>query len=109
MIDQSGISELLNAVRPDDARTHIATFARTGITVASGRTDSPDFSRRTGAFALPGAPAARGAHWSPNSRLRLADGSDTYIVDKGQIFTQTVHDTFKSSPGSTCPAAAPGS
>jgi ketosteroid isomerase-like protein len=38
----------------------------------------------------------------------LPDGSDTYVVDKGHIVTQTVHDTFHSAPGQTCPAAAPG-
>jgi ketosteroid isomerase-like protein len=38
----------------------------------------------------------------------LPDGSDTYIVNKGQITTQTVHDTFHSAPGFTCPAAPPG-
>ena len=37
-----------------------------------------------------------------------SDGSDTYIVEKGHIVTQTVHDTFKSTPGFTCPVAAPG-
>jgi hypothetical protein len=39
----------------------------------------------------------------------IPDGSDTYIVEKGHIVTQTVHDTFHSAPGATCPAAAPGS
>jgi ketosteroid isomerase-like protein len=38
----------------------------------------------------------------------IPDGSDTYIVEKGQIITQTVHDTFHSAPGATCPVAAPG-
>jgi ketosteroid isomerase-like protein len=38
----------------------------------------------------------------------LPDGSDTYIIDKGHIVTQTVHDTFHSAPGFTCPAAPPG-
>jgi hypothetical protein len=38
----------------------------------------------------------------------IPDGSDTYIIEKGQIVTQTVHDTFKSAPGVVCPAAAPG-
>jgi hypothetical protein len=37
----------------------------------------------------------------------IPDGSDTYIVEKGKITTQTVHDTFVSSPGQTCPVAAP--
>jgi hypothetical protein len=39
----------------------------------------------------------------------IPDGSDTYIVDKGHIVTQTVHDTFHNAPGATCPLAAPGS
>jgi len=26
------------------------------------------------------------------------DGSDTYIVDKGHIVTQTVHDTSRAAP-----------
>jgi hypothetical protein len=39
----------------------------------------------------------------------IPDGSDTYVVDKGKIVTQTVHDTFFSAPGHVCPAAAPGS
>jgi len=38
----------------------------------------------------------------------IPDGSDTYIVEKGHIVTQTVHDTFQSAPGSTCPVAPPG-
>jgi hypothetical protein len=38
----------------------------------------------------------------------LPDGSDTYIVRKGLIVEQTVHDTFHSAPGETCPAAPPG-
>jgi hypothetical protein len=40
---------------------------------------------------------------------QIPDGSDTYVVEKGHIVTQTVHDTFKSAPGATCPIAAPGS
>ena len=40
---------------------------------------------------------------------QIPDGSDTYVVEKGHIVTQTVHDTFKSAPGNTCPLAAPGS
>jgi hypothetical protein len=39
----------------------------------------------------------------------IPDGSDTYIVEKGHIVTQTVHDTFHNAPGATCPIAAPGS
>jgi len=39
----------------------------------------------------------------------IPDGSDTYVVEKGHIVTQTVHDTFHSAPGFTCPLAAPGS
>jgi hypothetical protein len=38
----------------------------------------------------------------------LPDGSDTYIVRKGLIVEQSVHDTFHSAPGQTCPAAPPG-
>ena len=38
----------------------------------------------------------------------IPDGSDTYVVEKGQIVTQTVHDTFHSAPGFVCPLAAPG-
>lgn len=38
----------------------------------------------------------------------IPDGSDTYIVEKGHIVTQTVHDTFHSAPGAVCPVAAPG-
>ena len=38
----------------------------------------------------------------------LPDGSDTYIVEKGHIVTQTVHDTFHSAPGFICPVAPPG-
>lgn len=37
----------------------------------------------------------------------IPDGSDTYIVKKGRIVTQTVHDTFESAPGFVCPVAAP--
>jgi hypothetical protein len=37
----------------------------------------------------------------------IPDGSDTYIVEKGRIVTQTVHDTFHSAPGAVCPLAAP--
>ena len=40
---------------------------------------------------------------------QIPDGSDTYVVEKGHIVTQTVHDTFTSAPGSSCPLAAPGS
>ena len=42
------------------------------------------------------------------SPCTIPDGSDTYIVERGQIVTQTVHDTFHSAPGQTCPVAAPG-
>jgi hypothetical protein len=38
----------------------------------------------------------------------IPDGSDTYVVEKGHIVTQTVHDTFHSAPGAVCPVAAPG-
>jgi hypothetical protein len=37
----------------------------------------------------------------------IPDGSDTYIVDKGHIVTQIVHDTFHSAPNAVCPVAAP--
>ncbi|MET0595186.1 MAG: hypothetical protein ABW133_20975 [Polyangiaceae bacterium] len=43
------------------------------------------------------------------SPCQVPDGSDTYVVRKGKIVSQTVHDTFKSAPGQTCPLAAPGS
>ena len=36
---------------------------------------------------------------------QIPDGSDTYVVEKGHIVTQTVHDTFTSAPGQTCPLA----
>jgi hypothetical protein len=39
----------------------------------------------------------------------VPDGSDTYVVEKGLIVVQTVHDTFKSAPGQSCPVSAPGS
>jgi len=39
----------------------------------------------------------------------IPDGSDTYVVEKGLITIQTVHDTFRSAPNQTCPVAAPGS
>jgi hypothetical protein len=38
----------------------------------------------------------------------IPDGSDTYIVEHGQIVAQTVHDTLYSADGATCPLAAPG-
>jgi hypothetical protein len=38
----------------------------------------------------------------------IPDGSDTYVVEKGHIVTQTVHDTFHSAPGAVCPVATPG-
>jgi ketosteroid isomerase-like protein len=38
----------------------------------------------------------------------IPDGSDTYVVEKGRIVTQTVHDTFHSAPGFVCPLAPPG-
>jgi len=38
----------------------------------------------------------------------IPDGSDTYVVEKGHIVTQTVHDTFRSADGETCPVAPPG-
>jgi hypothetical protein len=43
------------------------------------------------------------------SPCQIRNGSDTYIVEKGLIVAQTVHDTFTSAPGFTCPLAAPGS
>jgi hypothetical protein len=42
------------------------------------------------------------------SPCSIPDGSDTYVVHDGQITAQTVHDTFHSAPGQTCPVAAPG-
>ncbi len=38
----------------------------------------------------------------------IPDGSDTYIVEKGRIVAQTVHDTVYSAAGAICPLAAPG-
>jgi hypothetical protein len=43
------------------------------------------------------------------SPCTIPDGSDTYIVEKGKITTQTVHDTFHNAVGQTCPVAQPGS
>ena len=43
------------------------------------------------------------------SPCQILNGSDTYVVEKGLIVAQTVHDTFTSAPGQTCPLAAPGS
>jgi len=43
------------------------------------------------------------------SPCTIPDGSDTYVVEKGHIETQTVHDTFHSASGAICPLAAPGS
>jgi hypothetical protein len=45
------------------------------------------------------------------SPCQVADGSDTYVVEKGLIVTQTVHDRFTSAPGQVCPLvpAAPPS
>jgi hypothetical protein len=37
----------------------------------------------------------------------IPDGSDTYIVRRGKIVAQTVHDTFVSADGYDCPLAAP--
>jgi hypothetical protein len=42
------------------------------------------------------------------SPCQIPDGSDTYVVEKGLIVTQTVHDTFRSAPNVTCPLV-PGS
>jgi hypothetical protein len=38
----------------------------------------------------------------------IPDGSDTYVVERGLIKVQTVHDTLYSAEGTTCPMAAPG-
>jgi hypothetical protein len=38
---------------------------------------------------------------------QIPDGSDTYVVEKGLIVTQTVHDTFAHAPGQTCPLLLP--
>jgi hypothetical protein len=35
----------------------------------------------------------------------IPDGSDTYVVVRGKIVVQTVHDTFASAPGAICPLA----
>ena len=43
------------------------------------------------------------------SPCQIPDGSDTYVVEKGLIKVQTVHDTFRSAPGQTCPLVPPGS
>jgi len=43
------------------------------------------------------------------SPCQILNGSDTYVVEKGLIVTQTVHDAFTSAPGQSCPLAAPGS
>jgi hypothetical protein len=37
----------------------------------------------------------------------IADGSDTYVVEKGLIVTQTVHDTITDAPGQLCPLIHP--
>jgi hypothetical protein len=37
----------------------------------------------------------------------IPDGSDTYIVEHGQIVAQTVHDSLYSAEGAICPLAAP--
>lgn len=37
----------------------------------------------------------------------IPDGSDTYIVRRGRIVTQTVHDTLYDAPGADCPVASP--
>jgi len=42
------------------------------------------------------------------SPCQIPDGSDTYVVEKGLIVTQTVHDTFRAAPNATCPLV-PGS
>jgi hypothetical protein len=41
------------------------------------------------------------------SPCQIPDGSDTYIVEKGLIVAQTVHDTFQSAPGQSCPLVPP--
>ena len=38
---------------------------------------------------------------------QIPDGSDTYVVEKGLIVTQTVHDTFAHAPGQSCPLSPP--
>jgi hypothetical protein len=42
------------------------------------------------------------------SPCTIPDGSDTYIVKKGRIAAQTVHDTLFSAPGMVCPLAVAG-
>jgi hypothetical protein len=41
------------------------------------------------------------------SPCQIPDGSDTYVVEKGKIVSQTVHDRFVSAPGQTCPLVPP--
>jgi hypothetical protein len=36
----------------------------------------------------------------------IPDGADTYVIDKGHIVLQTVHDTLHDAPGASCPAAS---
>jgi hypothetical protein len=38
---------------------------------------------------------------------QILDGSDTYVVEKGLIVTQTVHDTFSHAPNQSCPLVPP--
>jgi hypothetical protein len=38
---------------------------------------------------------------------QIPDGSDTYVVEKGHIVAQTVHDTFAHAPGQICPLIPP--
>lgn len=39
------------------------------------------------------------------SPCTIPDGSDTYIVKKGRIVAQTVHDSLSNAPGMVCPLA----
>ena len=36
----------------------------------------------------------------------IPDGADTYVVERGHITVQTVHDTLHSAPNATCPVGA---
>jgi hypothetical protein len=39
------------------------------------------------------------------SPCTIPDGSDTYVVERGHIVVQTVHDTLHNAPGATCPVS----
>src|SRR4051812_21671643 len=114
MIDQSGISELLNAVRPDDARTHMATFAWTGITVASGRTDPRALVGGRDAFALPECTRQRVPRPPGTARCfrLLATGRPpTAIQDVVHVVTSRMLSAYSlksKGPGNRRLSVAPG-